>query len=640
VRQDEQVTNVAEPDSLAGQPASSSWRRYLPSDDLSSDDLSSEVVYETDLQGVIQWISPSVEGLLNWTPDQLVGTHAVDLIHPMDLDRVNAVRANLYSEAREYARLPCLFRTANGSYRSVTVHARPLTDAGQNVIGSTVQLSDTHERDSALRALATLSEANRTLIRVLDEDALLQQMCQTVVSTGQYQFAWYGRPIHDDEQTVQPVAQAGESQGYLDEIAISWGDNPLGRGPTGRSIRLRQTQVSNNHAPDPDFKPWRKAAADRGLNSSISLPVFVDDDLDGALVVYAAEAGAFDAQAEDLLEDLAADLGYGMHRLRDRHALEDTTRDAVRASQRLKAILDSQFDPVALMEAVRDDDGMLIDFVFAEANAAAIAYNRMPREQLIGARLLDVMPGHASEGLLHHYFNAIETGEPVILDDFAYRHELMGEERRFDLRATKSGDGVAVTWRDITDRHDEEQRLADSERRFRLLAENSSDVIFMGRDDMTITWASPSALQTFGTDAAAYVGRRASEFIHPEDLASAFAALEESRLHDGSFHSRQRWLREDGSYCWIDVVGKYLDDDGTGQPGRVVGGGGGGGARRAGTRGPRGAVPAPRRERIRHRLADHRCRTGDLGVSIDHADARLGTRRRDRHGRHRPGPPG
>ncbi|MEI6361041.1 MAG: EAL domain-containing protein [Actinomycetes bacterium] len=559
------MTNGAEPDSAAARPAGGSWRRYL-----TTDDTSSEAAYETDLQGVITWVSPTIEALLEWTPDQLVGTHAVDLIHPMDLDRVNAIRANLYAEAREYAQLPCLFRTASGSYRSVTVRARPRTDADQTVIGSTVRLSDTHERDSALRALATLSEANRTLIRVTNEDALLLQMCQAVVSTGQYQFAWYGRPLHNDEQTVRPVAQAGESQGYLDEIKISWGDNPLGRGPTGRSIRLRQTQVSNNHAPDPDFKPWRKAAADRGFNSSISLPVFVDDDLDGALVVYAAEAGAFDAQAEDLLEDLAADLGYGMHRLRDRRALEGTTREAVSASQRLQATLDSQFDPVALMEAVRDDDGHLIELVFAEANAAAIEYNRMPREQLIGARLLDVMPGQAAKVLLQHYFKTIETGEPVILDDFAYRHELVGEERRFDLRATKSGDGVAVTWRDITDRHDEEQRLADSERRFRLLAENSSDVIFMGRDDMTITWASPSARHAFGTDAGAYIGRRASEFIHPDDLASAYEALEESRRTDGSFHSRQRWRCEDGSYSWIDVVGKLLDDDGTGQPGRVV----------------------------------------------------------------------
>jgi transcriptional regulator with GAF, ATPase, and Fis domain len=64
--------------------------------------------------------------------------------------------------------------------------------------------------------------------------------------------------------------------------------------------------VVNDLAPEPSFTPWQTAAARRGFKCSISLPVLVDDHLDGALMVYAGEVGAFDDRAQNLLENLAA----------------------------------------------------------------------------------------------------------------------------------------------------------------------------------------------------------------------------------------------------------------------------------------------------------------------------------------------
>ena len=542
-----------------------SWQRYR-SDKIDAP----EMTYETDTSGIIRWASASSAALLGWSPEQLVGTRAVDLIHPLDLDRVNAIRESLYSEGREYAQLPCLFRTSDGTYRSVTVRARPLVDADQAVIGSIVQLTDTHDRDSVLRALTTLSQANRTLVRATDEVMLLQQMCQTIVTAGRYLFAWYGRPIDDPEQTVQPIAQAGTSDGYLDEVRISWGDNEYGQGPTGMSVRLRETRIANNPEDDPAFAPWIEPATRRGFRGSISLPVLVDGDLDGVLVVYVAEPYAFNALAQDLLEGLAADLGYGLRRLRDVESLTRTTQEAIRDRERLQAIFDSQFDPLVLVESVRDDDGTLIDLRYVEANAAAIAYNRLPREQLIGARLLDLMPAMKTEGLLAQYFHAIETGTPVILDDFAYDHELVGEQRRYDLRAARSGDGLAVTWRDISDRHASAASLVESEQRFRLLAENSSDVIMLGTSDMTVTWVSPSATEAFGYLPEEIVGRSAGFLIPPDDLPEVVAEVVRTGADRTDLHVRHRVVRADGSMYWVDVAAGHIDDDGTGQPGRVV----------------------------------------------------------------------
>lgn len=54
---------------------------------------------------------------------------------------------------------------------------------------------------------------------------------------GGYSLAWVGFAEDDERKTVRPVARYGEAASYLDEISVSWGDDALGRGPTGTAIR-------------------------------------------------------------------------------------------------------------------------------------------------------------------------------------------------------------------------------------------------------------------------------------------------------------------------------------------------------------------------------------------------------------------
>lgn len=427
------------------------------------------------------------------------------------------------------------------------------------------------DRDTSVpRALSTLSQANRVLVRATDEGTLLQQMCTTIADTGGYLLCWYGRPVDDDARSVQSVARAGSRQDYVDDIRISWDDSPLGQGPTGRCIRTRQTQVVNDFAPDPTFGPWQTAAAQRGFSCSICLPVIVGDDLDGVLMVYAAEAGSFGSMATSLLEDLAADLGYGLDRLRGIADLERSTRESRDHRDRMHATIDSLIDPFIQLEAVRDDDGRLVDLRYLEANEAALAYNRISREELIGARMFDLFPGQVEDGTAAKYFHTVETGEPTVLDDHVYGNERIGGERRYDIRAVRSGDGIALTWRDVTDRHDAANQIAESERLFRTLAENSSDVVLLTNEDLRVLWASPSSLPTFGLEPTELIGTSSVDFVHPDDLTLADAATLVGMESGSPVTLRYRWRREDDSYRWAEVSGRYVPDTGTGDPGWVL----------------------------------------------------------------------
>lgn len=97
---------------------------------------------------------------------------------------------------------------------------------------------------------------------------------------------------------------------------------------------------------------------------------------------------------------------------------------------RLKAIMDSLLDPHVLLNAVRDDAGKIVDFVFADANEAACEVNRLPWERLVGLPLLGQHPAAETTDLFGRYVKVVESGEPLILDDWSYPQDMLGGEVR------------------------------------------------------------------------------------------------------------------------------------------------------------------------------------------------------------------
>jgi diguanylate cyclase (GGDEF)-like protein/PAS domain S-box-containing protein len=195
------------------------------------------------------------------------------------------------------------------------------------------------------------------------------------------------------------------------------------------------------------------------------------------------------------------------------------TRTALEMERaRLRTTLDSLLDPHVMLEAVRDEKGKITDFLFTDANDAACRYNKLDREHLVGRRLLELLPAHTSTGLLEMYRHALESDEPLVLNDFVYPHEILAEDRRFDIRAVRVGDALSFSWRDVSDRYLMAQKLAASEEHYRLLAANSYDTSIRTSDDGTCLWVSPSLTLLLGWSPTEWIGRSVTEFVAPESL--------------------------------------------------------------------------------------------------------------------------
>lgn len=141
----------------------------------------------------------------------------------------------------------------------------------------------------------------------------------------------------------------------------------------------------------------------------------------------------------------------------------------------------------------------------------------------------------------------------VIRERISVVFEAEYDARHWEVHAYPTTDGIAVYFQDITDRKVALDRLAESELRFRQLAENIREVFWMSDHlKSEILYVSPSYAETWGrspedlrTNPMAF-----TEAIHPEDRAKVLAWVKNQSTVDSS-EIEYRIIRPDGSMRWI-----------------------------------------------------------------------------------------
>ncbi|WP_343624578.1 sensor histidine kinase [Flavobacterium lindanitolerans] len=140
------------------------------------------------------------------------------------------------------------------------------------------------------------------------------------------------------------------------------------------------------------------------------------------------------------------DEGYMSHlenELRQRNAELEKNREL------LQATLDSSLDMVQVFEAVRDEKGKIIDFIWVLNNYTSETYYG----DVIGQSLLKNNPGVVHTGIFNSFVEVTETGIPQQYEKHYVNEQFDGW---FYQSVVKLNDGVATSTSDITAR-----KLAD-----------------------------------------------------------------------------------------------------------------------------------------------------------------------------------
>ncbi|QSQ24386.1 PAS domain S-box protein [Pyxidicoccus parkwayensis] len=195
------------------------------------------------------------------------------------------------------------------------------------------------------------------------------------------------------------------------------------------------------------------------------------------------------------------------------------------------------------------------------------------RQQLLGRDLWTEFPSLRSSSFGAAYQRAMRDGVEVIHEDFVAISNAW-----FEARASPSSTGLILFIRDVTDRRlaaqdlrDRENRLRESEARFRNLADSAPVMLWMTDTTGACNYHNRQWREFTGQTAAEANGFGWMATLHPEDRERVSEVFLSAHGRRESFRVEYRVRTRDGEYRWaigsasprLDSAGEFLGYIGT-----------------------------------------------------------------------------
>ena len=162
-------------------------------------------------------------------------------------------------------------------------------------------------------------------------------------------------------------------------------------------------------------------------------------------------------------------------------------------------------DAFAYHQVITDDDGIPVDYIFLEVNAAFEEMTGLKRKELIGKKVTEVLPGIEKSEFdwIGTYGKVALSGEPIRFESYS---ELLC--RWYDISAYTDKLGFfATAFRDISINKKTEQALLDSEEKHRRLFETLAQGVIYQAADGKIISANPAAEKILGLSLEQVLGK-------------------------------------------------------------------------------------------------------------------------------------
>jgi len=242
------------------------------------------------------------------------------------------------------------------------------------------------------------------------------------------------------------------------------------------------------------------------------------------------------------------------------------------AELKFRTIFDSASDGIVVADATTGR--------FIAANETICQMLGYSQEELLQLNISDISPKEFFEALSHEYAksdrqkSSIVRNVPLIRKDKSIFYTDINSSW-ITMEGRKYLAGVI---RDITERLQAEEFLKASEKRYRLLADNVSDLIFTLDMNFNFTYASPSSHRLLGYSAEELTLVKIEEMVEPETFEFfgqiLEKELEKEKRSENDLH-RSRIMEfplkhRNGSMLWLETTVSFLRNEDN-QPIGIIG---------------------------------------------------------------------
>jgi PAS domain S-box len=448
------------------------------------------------------------------------------------LDSVRASGQPFMGEAMTFN----LRRTPDASLSETTLECvyQPMRDAEDNVNGVLVHVIDRTEQARA--------QAHDSFLLMLEDALQNLDDADAICETGATLLGRHLRANRCAYAIVDPDEAAFDIRAdYVDGTAHltgrfhfrDFGSDLLDCLHENRPWVVQDIQV---HAPPPRFAD--PAYRHSGLRATLSAPLHKGGKLVAVVGVHQLQPRVWTAAEIELVRLVAARCWESMERA-------SAQSDLARSAARLRELADAM--PQIVFTATPDGH---VDYFnrrwyeytgLADGEAGFDSWRKVHTEEGL-ARVMQTWPA------------AMRSGEPYEIEYPLRRHD--GTYRWHLGRALpiRNDDGDIVRWigtnTDIHDRRVVEQRLQESELRFRTLCDNAPVLIWMANADGDCEYVSRQWHQFTGQTEQEALGAGWMEKIHIDDVAAVGRTMARAAADRRAFSIEYRLRRHDGEYRW------------------------------------------------------------------------------------------
>jgi PAS domain S-box-containing protein len=203
------------------------------------------------------------------------------------------------------------------------------------------------------------------------------------------------------------------------------------------------------------------------------------------------------------------------------------------------------------------------DHIFEIANP--LYMELIGKRELIGKTVKEVMPELEEQGFIELLDGVYKTGETFQANEMLVQLDQHGNGQltnkylNFIYQAYRNSEGLiegifffAV---DVTEQVLSRKKIEESENRFRVIIEKSSEMIALSSKDGKMFYISPSAAHAFGYSLKDINQVSSFNFIHPDDVKKFAEGRKEILETDGrSYSGELRLLHKNGNWIWCEAT--------------------------------------------------------------------------------------